>query len=105
RAPRRQRRVGRGGRHRGVPAVAAGRRNGRMTATEARTHDPRRPREGVLGWLTSTDHKRIGLLMLGTATVLLLVIGALALTIRTQLARPEQEILSRDTYNQFFTMH
>jgi cytochrome c oxidase subunit 1 len=76
-----------------------------MTATEARTQEPQRPREGVLGWFTSTDHKRIGVLMLGTATVLLLVIGALALTIRTQLARPEQEILSRDTYNQFFTMH
>jgi cytochrome c oxidase subunit 1 len=83
-------------------------RDGRgMTTTEDAVAplDPRRPRDGVLGWLTSTDHKRIGLLTLGTATVLLLVIGALALTIRAQLARPEQQLLSNDTYNQFFTMH
>jgi len=78
-----------------------------MTATEdpVTPLDARQPRDGVPGWLTSTDHKRIGLLTLGTATVLLLVIGALALTIRAQLARPEQQLLSNDTYNQFFTMH
>ncbi|MBW0089433.1 cbb3-type cytochrome c oxidase subunit I [Pseudonocardia sp. KRD-184] len=78
-----------------------------MTESEGPVADgePRASRGGIVGWLTTTDHKRIGLLTLGTATVLLLVIGALALTIRTQLAQPELEVLDNDTYNQFFTMH
>lgn len=80
-----------------------------MTATEEPRPliqlDPRQPRHGLVGWLTSIDHKRIGLLTLGTATALLIVIGALALTIRTQLARPQLHVLDNDTYNQFFTMH
>lgn len=56
-------------------------------------------------WLATTDHKRIALLTLGTAVVLLFAMGALALTMRTQLAFPRQQILSNDTYNQVFTIH
>jgi cytochrome c oxidase subunit 1 len=82
-----------------------------VTATEPRpTHGapqpaPRRARTTVLAWLTSTDHKRIALLTLGTAVVLMLAIGALALTMRAQLAQPQLQVLSTDRYNQFFTMH
>ena len=56
-------------------------------------------------WLVSTDHKRIGLLILGTALVLFFLFGALALVMRAQLAQPDQRILSPQLYNQFFTMH
>jgi cytochrome c oxidase subunit 1 len=88
--------------------VAAGRRDAGVTTTDRPPTaglDPGRPGAGIAGWLTSTDHKRIGLLTIGTATVLLLVIGALALTMRAQLAQPQEQVLSNDTYDQFFTMH
>ncbi|MFG2681144.1 cbb3-type cytochrome c oxidase subunit I [Streptomyces sp. NPDC048392] len=60
---------------------------------------------GWLGWVTSTDHKRIGLLTVGTSLVLLVLVGILALIMRAQLAQPEQELVGVDTYNQLFTMH
>ncbi|MFF7790201.1 cbb3-type cytochrome c oxidase subunit I [Streptomyces sp. NPDC007991] len=63
------------------------------------------PPSGWLGWVTSTDHKRIGLLTVGTALVLLLGMGTLALTMRAQLAQPEQELVSSHLYNQLFTIH
>ncbi|MDN5747335.1 MAG: cbb3-type cytochrome c oxidase subunit I [Pseudonocardia sp.] len=59
----------------------------------------------LAGWLTSTDHKRIGLLTLGTSLVMMLIAGGLAMVMRAQLAQPELEVLTNDRYNQFFTMH
>lgn len=63
------------------------------------------PPSGWLGWVTSTDHKRIGLLTVGTSLVLLLVTGTFALTMRAQLAQPEQELVTTHLYNQLFTIH
>ncbi|MFI0167521.1 cbb3-type cytochrome c oxidase subunit I [Streptomyces sp. NPDC017095] len=60
---------------------------------------------GWPGWVTSTDHKRIGLLTIGTSLVLFVLVGILALIMRAQLARPEQELVGVDTYNQLFTIH
>ncbi|MFE4054062.1 cbb3-type cytochrome c oxidase subunit I [Streptomyces sp. YIM B13518] len=60
---------------------------------------------GWLGWVTSTDHKRIGLLTIGTSLVLFVLVGILALIMRAQLARPQQELVGVDTYNQLFTIH
>ena len=62
-------------------------------------------RDSAFDWLVTTDHKRIGLLTLGTALALLFVMGALALVMRAQLAQPDQHVLSPQQYNQFFTMH
>jgi len=56
-------------------------------------------------WLTTTDHKRIGLLYFWTAFVFFLIGGLEALIIRAQLARPEGLGVSAETYNQLFTMH
>lgn len=61
--------------------------------------------DGVIDWLVSADHKRIGTLTMGTALVLFLAMGALALVMRAQLAQPSQHILSPQQYNEFFTMH
>jgi cytochrome c oxidase subunit 1 len=61
--------------------------------------------DGLPGWLLTTDHKRIGLMTLGTGLVLFLLNGALALTMRAQLARPDLNILSRQQYLQFMTQH
>ncbi|MFJ8781824.1 cbb3-type cytochrome c oxidase subunit I [Streptomyces sp. NPDC102476] len=60
---------------------------------------------GWLGWVTSTDHKRIGLLTIGTSLVLFVLVGILALIMRAQLAQPEQDLVGVDTYNQLFTIH
>jgi cytochrome c oxidase subunit I len=62
-------------------------------------------RGGLAGWARTRDHKRIGLLTIGTALTLFVVMGALALTMRTQLARPNEHVLSPDQYNQLFTIH
>jgi cytochrome c oxidase subunit I len=58
-----------------------------------------------LSWVLTTDHKRIGLLYLGTALVFFLIAGIEALLIRVQLATPQGKLLSPDAYNQIFTMH
>jgi cytochrome c oxidase subunit 1 len=62
-------------------------------------------REGLPQWLLSTDHKRIGLLTIGTALVFFLLNGALAATMRAQLAQPGLNILSPEQYLQFMTQH
>jgi cytochrome c oxidase subunit 1 len=60
---------------------------------------------GVRGWLTTVDHKRIGI-MYGCAAIFFFLIGGLeALLIRIQLVHPDGKILSAETYNQVFTMH
>jgi cytochrome c oxidase subunit 1 len=66
---------------------------------------PTRQRRGVWSWLTTTDHKRIGILYGGSAIVFFIVGGIEALLIRVQLAAPNSEFLSADAYNQMFTMH
>jgi len=62
-------------------------------------------RPGLLGWLTTTDHKRIGLLYLWTTLLFFAAGGAEALIMRTQLAEPDQNVVSPSTYDQLFTMH
>jgi cytochrome c oxidase subunit 1 len=66
---------------------------------------PASDRDSAFDWLVTTDHKRIGLLTVGTGVVMLFVMGALALVMRTQLAQPGQDILSAQQYNQLMTMH
>ncbi|MGH2711940.1 MAG: cbb3-type cytochrome c oxidase subunit I, partial [Actinomycetota bacterium] len=67
----------------------------------------RRPKatHGLVSWLTTVDHKRIGILYGVTAFVFFIVGGVEALLLRIQLARPENTFLNESTYNQIFTMH
>jgi len=62
-------------------------------------------RPGVLGWLTTTDHKRIGLLYFWTTLVLFGAGGAESLLIRTQLAQPNAHVVSPSTFDELFSMH
>jgi cytochrome c oxidase subunit I len=62
-------------------------------------------RPGVLGWLTTTDHKRIGLLYFWTTLLLFGAGGAEALAMRTQLAQPNQHLIGPSTYDELFSMH
>ena len=59
----------------------------------------------VASWLVTTDHKRIGILYIATSGVFFVFAGLLAMLIRTQLARPEQSLLTGDSYNEVVTMH
>src|SRR5712692_8993991 len=63
------------------------------------------PSTGLKSWLTTTDHKRIGLLYFWTALSFFLIGGVEALLIRAQLAQPDGHVVSAETYNQLFTMH
>ena len=60
---------------------------------------------GVWAWVTTVDHKRIGLLYGVTALAFFVIGGTEVLLIRLQLAGPNLEILSAAAYNQLFTMH
>src|SRR5207244_4934639 len=66
---------------------------------------PAAPAAGVRSWLTTTDHKRIGLLYFWTAFGFFLIGGIEALVIRTQLAQPNGHLVGAHTYNELFTMH
>lgn len=56
-------------------------------------------------WVTTTDHKDVGVLYMITSLVFFLVGGILALVMRAQLARPESDLVSASFYNQAVTMH
>ena len=60
---------------------------------------------GVMDWITTIDHKKIGILYGVTAFIMFVTGGIEALLIRTQLAGPELKIVAPDVYNQLFTMH
>src|SRR6266568_6787350 len=62
-------------------------------------------RSGLVSWLTTTDHKRIGILYIGTAFVFFLLGGLLAEMIRTQLYNPDSTLFNFHRYNQLFTIH
>jgi cytochrome c oxidase subunit 1 len=64
-----------------------------------------RRRATLLEVLSSTDHKRIGLITSVTAFVYFLLGGSLALTMRSELAKPGLQFLSDHTYNELFTIH
>lgn len=60
---------------------------------------------GLRSWLVTLDHKRIGMMYLAGILVSLLVGGAFALLVRTELWSPGKLFVSGDTYNNFFTLH
>ncbi len=82
-----------------------------LTTGQPTTHRPlggfTRPQatSGWKSWLTTVDHKRIGI-MYGAAAMFFFAIGGFeALLIRLQLATPQGKLYSADLYNQLFTMH
>ena len=60
---------------------------------------------GILKWITTTDHKVIGLSYTVTAVVMLVIGGVFAEIIRAQLASPNGTLVSLAQYNELFTMH
>jgi cytochrome c oxidase subunit I len=59
----------------------------------------------VTSWITTVDHKRIGILYIATSLVFFGLGGILALLMRAQLATPNEHVVTRDSYSELFTMH
>ncbi|MCO5251712.1 MAG: cytochrome c oxidase subunit I [Candidatus Kapabacteria bacterium] len=60
---------------------------------------------GILGWLLSVDHKRIGLLYLGSMVLFFLVGMTLGFFMRLEMWNPGQDVMGPQTYNALFTLH
>jgi cytochrome c oxidase subunit I len=72
---------------------------------EVRTAEGHGEKTGLWSWITTVDHKRIGILYGATAFFFFLVGGIEALLLRIQLGTAESTFLSPEAYNQLFTMH
>ncbi|MGH2832037.1 MAG: cytochrome c oxidase subunit I [Solirubrobacteraceae bacterium] len=68
-------------------------------------HRAQREARGWTSWITTTDHKRIGIMYLVTTFVFFILGGTEALLMRLQLGAPENTLVNPQTYNQLFTMH
>ena len=77
------------------------------TAAEKATTIFRRPRAatGFWSWLTTVDHKKIGIMYGYTAFIFFVIGGAEALLLRIHLASAESNVLSAADYNGLFTTH
>jgi cytochrome c oxidase subunit 1 len=78
------------------------------TVDEARgqvTHEGPTTRGVLLHWLTTTNHKDIGVLYIVFAFVFFVMGGVLAMFMRTELALPGPTLLSEKVYSQFFSTH
>jgi cytochrome c oxidase subunit 1 len=60
---------------------------------------------GILDYLSTVDHKKIGIMYLYATFIFFLIGGLLALLVRLQLASPANTFLTQTVYNQVFTMH
>ena len=81
-----------------------------MASTTAPTKSPSvftRPtaKTGLWSWMTTTDHKRIGIMYFWTVLVFFALGGVTAWIIRTQLSMAESSVVTEEVYNQAFTLH
>ena len=74
---------------------------------ETNPEPPRRElsRNSLISYLTTTDHKQIGIVYIILAFTFFLFGGLLAMGIRAELAEPGLDFVGKETYNQLFTMH
>ncbi|MEI7926834.1 MAG: cytochrome c oxidase subunit I, partial [Chloroflexota bacterium] len=61
--------------------------------------------KGFLSWVTTVDHKRIGMMYLASVLTAFLLGGLMALVLRLELMKPGKQFLTADQYNQAFTLH
>ena len=62
-------------------------------------------RSGLYDWLTTTDHKKIGIMYVVNSFIFFFLGGILALGVRSELAAPGIQFFKEAQYNQLFTMH
>ncbi len=71
------------------------------TLTPAASH----ARSTVYEWITTTDHKKIGIMYVINSFIFFFIGGLLALGVRSELAQPGLQFVTASTYNELFTMH
>ena len=80
-----------------------------QTAPSAESHEEElnylNHESGIWSWLTTVDHKRIGIMYAWAVAFFFLVGGLLALAVRMELFGPGETIMGPDAYNQTFTLH
>jgi cytochrome c oxidase subunit I len=74
-------------------------------ASRAEPHVPAWQRGKVASWLVTTDHKRIGILYIGTSLAFFVLAGVMAMVIRLQLAQADVDLVSAERYNELVTLH
>src|SRR4249919_1080609 len=62
-------------------------------------------RSGLYDWVTTTDHKKIGVLYIINSFIFFFIGGILALAVRSELAIPGLQFVGAYEYNELFTMH
>ncbi len=76
-----------------------------LSRPEILLHGPEDRPTGWLAWLSTTDHKKIGIMYLFLTFIFFILGGVEALFIRTQLAQADATLIDGTTYNQLVTMH
>ncbi|MFO0556184.1 MAG: cytochrome c oxidase subunit I [Polyangiaceae bacterium] len=61
--------------------------------------------KGLLSWLTTVDHKRIGIMYLVSTFTFFVIAGAFAMAVRLELMHPGKDFMDAKQYNQAFTLH
>ncbi|MCG8372613.1 MAG: cbb3-type cytochrome c oxidase subunit I, partial [Balneolales bacterium] len=77
----------------------------RFTPSEKPTNDYFTDEKGIWAWMTTVDHKKIGLMYLVSVAIFFAIAGFLAVALRTELWTPAKTFIEADTYNQLFTVH
>jgi len=75
-----------------------------LAAAHAHGHKVKRY-SGLMDWLTTVDHKKIGILYLIAGLFFFLIGGLEAVIIRIQLLKPMNDVVAGDTFNELITMH
>ena len=68
-------------------------------------HEVKREQTGWVSWLTTTDHKRLGIMYLVASWIFFMVGGVEALLIRLQLSQADNTLVTPQTYNALVTLH
>jgi cytochrome c oxidase subunit 1 len=79
--------------------------NGNNTVAENFYHQSTNKHKGILSWLLTVDHKRIGLMYLSAIIVFFVVGIILGLLMRLELISPGKQLMEAQTYNSLFTLH
>jgi cytochrome c oxidase subunit 1 len=75
------------------------------SSTPVLTRQDRLVHDGILSWLSTTDHKRIGLMYMASTFIFFLAAGILALIMRAQLSQANLHLVGPEAYNILFTLH
>ncbi len=76
-----------------------------MAAAEFVMGEQTHQRRGLMRWITTTDHKEIGLMYLWTGLLFFVLGGISALAIRAELWLPGATVVDGEAFNEFFSLH